>query len=138
MLREVTTRCEAAKRVRHFVPRPLSLVRSGRSGVAATEFAFVCPLLMLLGLACADFGRISHHNEVVANAALGRVRFGLDYFDASINRVAAWVIGARNLLRALLLALLEPPGLRSAERRGDNTARLALQEEARAEDYARR
>ena len=62
-----------------------------------------------------------------------RVRLGLDYFDASINRVAAWVIGARNLLRALLQALLEPPGIRAAEQAGDNTARLALQEEARAE-----
>jgi len=61
-----------------------------------------------------------------------RVRLGLDYFDASINRIAAWVIGARNLLRALLLALLEPPALRAAELAGDLTARLALQEEARA------
>jgi L-rhamnose isomerase len=70
--------------------------------------------------------------EVVANGYLGRVHLGLDYFDASINRVAAWIIGARNLLRALLVALLEPPAIRSAEARGDLTARLALQEEARA------
>jgi L-rhamnose isomerase len=61
-----------------------------------------------------------------------RVHLGLDYFDASINRIAAWVIGASNLLRALLLALLEPPAIRAAELAGDNTARLALQEEARA------
>lgn len=61
-----------------------------------------------------------------------RVHLGLDYFDASINRIAAWVIGARNLLRALLLALLEPPAIRAAELSGDTTARLALQEEARA------
>jgi L-rhamnose isomerase len=61
-----------------------------------------------------------------------RIRLGLDYFDASINRVAAWVIGARNLLRALLLALLEPPAIRAAERAGDFTARLALQEESRS------
>ncbi len=60
------------------------------------------------------------------------VHLGLDYFDASINRIAAWVIGTRALLRALLLALLEPPALRAAELAGDNTARLALQEEARA------
>ena len=40
-----------------------------RAGVAATEFAIVCPLLLLLALACADFGRIAHHHEVVANAA---------------------------------------------------------------------
>jgi L-rhamnose isomerase len=70
--------------------------------------------------------------EVVANGYLPRVRLGLDYFDASINRVAAWVIGARNLLRALLAALLEPPAIRAAELSGDHTARLALQEEAKA------
>jgi L-rhamnose isomerase len=61
-----------------------------------------------------------------------RVHLGLDCFDASINRIAAWVIGARNLLRALLLALLEPPAIRAAELAGDLTARLTLQEEARA------
>jgi L-rhamnose isomerase len=61
-----------------------------------------------------------------------RVHFGLDYFDASINRIAAWVIGARNLLRALLLALLEPPAVRVAELAGDNTARLSLQEESKS------
>ena len=43
--------------------------------------------------------------EIIANGHAGRVHLGLDYFDASINRIAAWVIGARNLLRALLLAL---------------------------------
>ena len=69
--------------------------------------------------------------EVVANPALARVRIGLDSFDASINRVAAWVIGARNVLKALLMALLEPPGIRAAERAGDFTRRLALQEEAK-------
>ena len=57
---------------------------------------------------------------------------GLDYFDASINRIAAWVIGARNLLLALLLALLEPPAIRAAELAGDLTARLALQEESKS------
>ena len=45
--------------------------------------------------------------------------------------VATVVIGARNVMRALLIALMEPPGIKSAERRGDDTARLALQEEAR-------
>ena len=67
-----------------------------------------------------------------AGSTLARVHLGLDYFDASINRVAAWVIGGRNLLRALLLALLEPPAIRAAELAGDTTARLALQEEARS------
>ena len=69
--------------------------------------------------------------EVVGNGYLGRVHFGLDYFDASINRIAAWVIGSRNLLRALLFALLEPPAIRKAEEEGDLTSRLALQEEAK-------
>ena len=69
--------------------------------------------------------------EIVANDYAGRVHIGLDYFDASINRIAAWVIGARNMQRALLMALLEPPQIKVAERVGDNTARLALQEEAK-------
>ena len=70
--------------------------------------------------------------EIIASGHADRVHLGLDYFDASINRIAAWVIGTRNLLRALLVALLEPPAIRAAEIAGDNTARLALQEEARA------
>jgi L-rhamnose isomerase len=69
--------------------------------------------------------------EVVACGDPARVHVGLDYFDASINRVAAWVIGTRAMLRALLVALLEPPAIRAAERAGDRTARLALQEEAK-------
>jgi L-rhamnose isomerase len=70
--------------------------------------------------------------EIVANGYTARVHIGLDYFDASINRIAAWVIGSRNMLRALLIALLEPPAIRAAEIAGDNTARLALQEEAKS------
>jgi L-rhamnose isomerase len=71
--------------------------------------------------------------EIVANGYLGRVHLGLDYFDASINRVAAWTIGTRNLLRALLCALLEPTDkLRAAENAGDYTTRLALQEEIKS------
>jgi len=70
--------------------------------------------------------------ELVRGNFLGRTHIGLDYFDASINRVAAWVIGARNMLKALLKALVEPtPALRQAEAAGDYTARLALLEEAR-------
>jgi len=69
--------------------------------------------------------------EIVSNEYAERVHIGLDYFDASINRIAAWVIGTRNMLRALLLGLLEPPAIRAAETAGDYTARLALQEEAR-------
>jgi len=68
--------------------------------------------------------------EVVRCDALGRVHIGLDFFDASINRVGAWVLGARNALRALLLALLEPRRLlRAYENAGDFTGRLALLEE---------
>jgi L-rhamnose isomerase len=68
--------------------------------------------------------------EVVRGDFLERVHIGLDYFDASINRIAAWTIGARNTLRALLLALLEPlDELRQIEQSGDFTRRLALLEE---------
>jgi L-rhamnose isomerase len=68
--------------------------------------------------------------EVVRGDYLDRVHFGLDFFDASINRVAAWVVGTRNMLRALLIALVEPTALlREAEAAGDFTARLALMEE---------
>ncbi len=70
--------------------------------------------------------------EVIATRSTGRVHLGLDYFDASLNRIGAWVIGARNLQKALLVALLEPPAIRTAELVGDRTARLALQEEARS------
>jgi L-rhamnose isomerase len=68
--------------------------------------------------------------ELVRGDFLGRTHIGLDFFDASINRVAAWAIGARNAQRALLLALLEPAAeLRALEDSGDTTGRLALLEE---------
>jgi L-rhamnose isomerase len=68
--------------------------------------------------------------ELVRGDYLSRTHIGLDYFDASINRVAAWVIGARSALKALLLALLEPTAkLRELEAAGDNTSRLAWLEE---------
>jgi len=70
--------------------------------------------------------------EIVHGGFLDRVHFGLDYFDASINRVAAWVIGARNLQKALLLALLSPADLlRDRERSGNLTARLAVMEDSK-------
>lgn len=70
--------------------------------------------------------------EVVRGGFLERTHVGLDFFDASINRVAAWVVGTRNVLKALLVALLEPVAmLREAEGAGDFTARLALMEEAK-------
>ena len=68
--------------------------------------------------------------EIVRNDLLGRVHIGLDFFDASINRVAAWVIGTRAMIKALLLALLEPTDrLRNLEQSGDFTGRLAMVEE---------
>ncbi|MCA9128008.1 MAG: L-rhamnose isomerase [Planctomycetales bacterium] len=68
--------------------------------------------------------------EIVRGDFLSRVHVGLDFFDASINRVAAWVIGTRNALKALLAALLEPvERLQQLERDGDFTARLAVMEE---------
>jgi L-rhamnose isomerase len=68
--------------------------------------------------------------EIVRGGFVDRVHIGLDYFDASINRVAAWTIGARNMLKALLAALLEPAhALRELELSGDYTGRLALMEE---------
>lgn len=71
--------------------------------------------------------------EIVRADALDRVHIGTDYFDASINRVAATVIGARNAKKALLYALLQPnAALKQAEAEGNFTKRLALLEEAKA------
>jgi L-rhamnose isomerase len=68
--------------------------------------------------------------EIVRGDYLERVHIGLDFFDASINRVAAWVTGTRCMLKALLLALLEPTDkLRRMENAGDYTSRLAMLEE---------
>ena len=68
--------------------------------------------------------------EIVRSGFLQRVHIGLDYFDASINRVAAYAIGARNTLRAMLTALLEPMDqMKQAEQAGDYARRLALLEE---------
>lgn len=65
--------------------------------------------------------------EIVVRKFLDRIHVGLDYFDASINRLAAWAIGARNIQRALLIALLEPTEkLKRFERTADYTSRLAL------------
>ena len=70
--------------------------------------------------------------EIVRGDFARRVHIGLDYFDASINRVAAWVIGSRAALRALLSALLEPAAeLRAMEQSADFTGRLATLEEAK-------
>ncbi len=71
--------------------------------------------------------------ELVRGEFLSRTHIGLDFFDASINRVAAWVIGTRNIIKALLKALLEPVAhLRAVELERDYTTRLALLEEYRS------
>ncbi len=68
--------------------------------------------------------------ELVRNNFVGRTHIGLDFFDASINRIAEWVIGMRNMQKALLLAMLEPTAqLASYERDFDFTSRLAILEE---------
>lgn len=68
--------------------------------------------------------------EIIRAGADSRVHIGLDFFDASINRVAAWVIGTRNMQKALLYAALEPSALlKKYEEEGDYTSRLALMEE---------
>lgn len=72
-------------------------------------------------------------SEIVRHDLFNRVHIGLDFFDASINRIAAWVIGTRNMKKALLRALLEPTAeLRKLEAAGDYTARLALLEEQKS------
>ncbi|MDW4498802.1 L-rhamnose isomerase [Sulfitobacter sp. D35] len=70
--------------------------------------------------------------ELVFADLLGKTRIGLDFFDATISRTAAWIIGTRNMQKALLRALLLPrAALQEAEARFDFTARLAMTEEAK-------
>jgi len=74
--------------------------------------------------------------ELVRSGKLDKVHIGLDFFDASINRIAAWVIGTRCMIKALLIALLEPTDtLRKAEKSGDYTLRLAMLEELKTLPY---
>ena len=71
-------------------------------------------------------------HEIVRCDALDRVHIGLDYFDASINRIGAYVIGTRATQKCLLRALLEPLAqLRQYEANGQGFERLALLEEAK-------
>ncbi|MBC1307688.1 L-rhamnose isomerase [Listeria booriae] len=75
--------------------------------------------------------------ELVRNDLLGKTNIGLDFFDATINRVAAWVIGTRNTIKALLKAMLEPTEyLKKIELEGDYTTRLALTEELKDFPFA--
>ena len=76
-------------------------------------------------------------NEIVHNGYEEKVHIGLDFFDASINRIAAWIIGTRNPRKAILNACLTPIKLaRKAEREGDYTSRLALREESKSLPFA--
>ena len=71
--------------------------------------------------------------EVAQSGEMDRIAIGMDFFDASINRIAAWAIGARNTKKALLLGLLRPDAkIVEAEAAGNNAARLALQEDAKS------
>ena len=75
--------------------------------------------------------------ELVRNDLLEKTAIGLDFFDATINRIAAWVIGTRNTQKALLKALLEPTTeLKALENNFDFTARLAYTEELKDFPYA--
>lgn len=81
-----------------------------------------------------DVLAIAH--ELVSGDLLDRTHIGLDFFDATISRTAAWVIGTRNMQKALLQALLKPwDRLRAAEDTLDFTARLTLTEESRDLPY---
>lgn len=75
--------------------------------------------------------------EIVRNDLLGKTNIGLDFFDATINRIAAWVIGTRNTQKALLKAMLEPiEDLKTIELDLDYTKRMALTEELKDFPYA--
>jgi L-rhamnose isomerase len=75
--------------------------------------------------------------ELVFANLLGKTHIGLDFFDATISRTAAWVVGVRNMQKALLRALLLPQSqLKQIEAAGDFTARLVLTEELRDLPFA--
>ncbi|MFQ6323695.1 L-rhamnose isomerase [Lactococcus garvieae] len=75
--------------------------------------------------------------ELVRNDLLSRTNIGLDFFDATINRIAAWVIGTRNTQKAMLKAMLEPiQDLKEMELEFDFTKRMAYTEELKDFPYA--
>ena len=75
--------------------------------------------------------------ELVRNNLLGRTHIGLDFFDGTINRVAAWTIGTRSMIKALLAAMLDPiADMRKQEKSGDYTSRLATLEEMKTMPFA--
>jgi L-rhamnose isomerase len=74
--------------------------------------------------------------EIVAHDALDRVFIATDYFDASINRISAWVTGVRNVEKALLFALLQPHAtLRKLQEEGDGTTLMVWQEELKTAPF---
>ncbi len=74
--------------------------------------------------------------ELVFADLLGKTSIGLDFFDATISRTAAWVIGVRNMQKALLRAFLLPQArLKAAEAALDHSARLILTEEVKDLPY---
>ena len=91
-----------------------------------------------------ELSELAH--EILRSGQLSRIRVALDYFDASINRIGAWAIGARSTRRAFLAAALEPrEALLAADAAGDGFTRLALLEEAKClpwnavwDEYCRR
>ena len=83
--------------------------------------------------------------EIVRADALGRVFLATDYFDASINRISAWVTGLHSVQKALLYALLEPKSLKKLQDENNFTELMVRQEELKTmpfgavwEEYLRR
>jgi L-rhamnose isomerase len=75
-------------------------------------------------------------SEIVRNDFFKRVNIGLDFFDASINRIGAYVVGTRATQKAFLIALLEPTNiLKRYEEAGQNFERLALMEELKSKPF---
>jgi len=75
--------------------------------------------------------------EVKRANAFDKVYFALDFFDASINRISAWVIGTRSIIKAIMFAMLEPTDLiKEEEARGNYGNRLALMEELKTLPFA--
>ena len=71
--------------------------------------------------------------ELVRSGKIDNVHIGLDFCDATLNRIGGWILGARAILKGLLIAFLEPiEKLKEYEEKGDNFARLALLEESKA------
>ena len=83
-----------------------------------------------------DDSTLQMAQELVSADLLGRTHIGLDFFDATISRTSAWVIGTRNMQKALMRALLAPwDGLKSAENKLDYTSRLVVTEEIKDLPY---